>query len=88
MTARCRCIRWEDNLPCCRERGKSTLGSDLDAYVRAAGCYALANFDGSRVFFYPIGRLPQYVAACFIKLENLTALRDFLITQARVGPIS
>jgi hypothetical protein len=83
--ARCRCIKWVDGAPCCRERAKPTIGSDIDRIIRDAGCFTLTNIDGSRLFFYPVGRLPRHVAA-YLTSDRLAKLRDFLITQARVGP--
>jgi hypothetical protein len=88
MTAinRCRCIRWVDGAPCCRERAKPTLGSDIDRRVRGAGCFALTNLNGDRIYFYPGGGIPPRVAAVLGEGDNLESLRDFLITQARVEP--
>lgn len=83
--ARCRCIKWVDGAPCCRERAKPTVGSDIDRLVREAGCFTLTNLNGDRLFFYPRGGIPAFLGA-YLNGDRLAKLRDFLITQARVGP--
>jgi hypothetical protein len=82
---RCRCIQWVDGAPCCRERSKPTVGSDIDRLVREAGCFTLTNLNGDRLFFFPRKGIPSHLAA-YLNGDRLEKLRDFLITQARVGP--
>lgn len=62
-----------------------TNGRFVNDKVRAAGCVALADLAGDRIWFYPRGSLPAYVAD-YLDLENgrrARQLRDFLVSLGR-----
>ncbi len=40
-----------------------TTGQALNRKVLESGCVALVNLDGTRLEFYPRGRLPAYLSA-------------------------
>jgi hypothetical protein len=65
-----------------------TESSEIDRKIRESGCFALVNLEGTLVWFFPRGRLPAYLTA-WLGADNgrrLILLRDFLISQARLGP--
>lgn len=61
----------------------------IDKYVRQRGLVSLVNFAGTRIMFYPKGKLTNEIA-CYLNAQNgrrLTLLRDFIISQARLGTV-
>lgn len=64
-----------------------SLGEYLDAQMREDGYFTLSNLDGSVLTTYRYGRRQSTQVFCPTReTPNLLALRDFLITQARLGP--
>ncbi len=62
-------------------------GEEIDTGIRGLGCWALTNLEGSRLYIY--GPCAQRVLN-FLNAGDgrRTALRNFLISQARVGTIA
>lgn len=77
--ARCRCIKWQEGQPCCREGASE--GAKINALILKAGCFALSNPNGDRVFFYPIGRIPLHLSDYLASNDSrrLKILRDYLL---------
>lgn len=47
------------------------------------GVIALVNLGGSRIYFYPRGRLPPYLHAYIDAGRRTIVLRDYLVNVAR-----
>jgi len=62
-------------------------GAAIDRTLRNHGYFTLTNLNGDRMYFYPRGGIPANVGAYLSVGDNLLFLRDFLITQARVGAV-
>lgn len=62
-----------------------TNGRTVNDKVRQGGCVALVDLLGDRIWFYPRGTLPNYVAD-YLDLDNgrrARMLRDFLVNLGR-----
>ncbi len=60
------------------------LGADIDAHLRAKGGFSLTNLEGTRIWHYA-GGVSSEVMQVRASKPNLAALRNFLVTQARLG---
>ncbi len=60
------------------------LGADIDACFRAKGGFSLTNLEGTRIYYYSGGVSPEAMQVRE-STPNLAALRNFLVTQARLG---
>ena len=65
------------------------IGRTINDRIRECGVVALVPLDGTRIWFYPRGRLPPYVCAYLDANNgrNARLLRDFCVTLGR-GVIS
>ncbi len=59
-------------------------GADIDACFRAKGGFSLTNLEGTRIYYYAGGASPERLQV-LASTPNLAALRNFLVTQARLG---
>lgn len=61
----------------------ATTGRTINDKVRECGVVALVDLRGDRIWFYPVGRLPNYVVAYLSLHGHSRLLRDFLVTLGR-----
>ncbi len=59
-------------------------GAEIDARFRAKGGFSLTNLEGTRIYYYADGVSPERLQV-LASTPNLAALRNFLVTQARLG---
>ena len=59
-------------------------GEAIDAHFRKAGGFSLTNLEGTVIVYYSHGVLPESLRV-HENAPKLVALRNFLITQARLG---
>jgi hypothetical protein len=76
---RCRCVKWEEGQPCCRE--VDSEGARINKLILDSGVFALTNANGDHLYFYPRRGLRPFLADYLGAQDSrrLKILRDYLL---------